>query len=170
MFITPACLWQKEQVVLSFEHCTSSHTSQKPSLTDTSSFPQSHAHTLVQRTNSPYVQLTRSVLRKSAESLVGIVKPQKTSRHGSGSIAPTLSPAQFGLLLLIDSPSCSSLFSPVQGLLRTSIPVPFSQALLSLYPVFKPVYSINQPSTVHSIKIFHLSNWSASQNSCLWEP
>lgn len=112
MFITPACSWQKEQVVLSFEHCTSSHTSQKPSLTDTSRFPQSHAHTLVQRTNSPYVQLTRSVLRKSAESLVGIVKPQKTFRHGSGSIAPTLSPGQFGLLLLIDSPSCSSLSFP----------------------------------------------------------
>lgn len=76
---------------MSFEHCTSSPTSQKPSLTDTSSFPQSHPHVLVQPTNSPYAQKSQSVLGKGAESLVGRVKPQERL-HGSGDIAPSSEP------------------------------------------------------------------------------
>lgn len=92
MFIMLARWWPKEQVVLSFEHCTSSHTSQKPSLTDTSGFPQSHPQVLVQPTNSSYAQKTQSVLGKGAENLVGRVKPQERL-HGTGNIAPRSEPS-----------------------------------------------------------------------------
>lgn len=172
MCAQPTRAWPKQQVMLGFTIQVFS-CSQKYPLTGTSSFPHSHPHSYIfaQPIHSAYAQLTHSVWSKGWWEPWGHSEATRDLPAQTWVTPPPLW-TQVSVLF-IDASSWSPfsfLHVHVLSCFRISIVAPLSQALLSSHPAFKSFYSINQPSTVRSIKIFSVSNWPVSQNFSLREP